>query len=291
VKNVVIELDANIDELNKILENFGWRKFDPKNPKKAFDYYGISSGERKGEVVFHLADNCKKNLRTIKGFLSLKKFPEPTFTWHNIETSYEKARTVEQKLDVIAQILGLKRRITTEIFKFHIGKNSLTPLEREIIEEALDSFGIPNGFVVDDENLIVLFQKRLPKKFKKMLPELVNVWMTPGQKVEVNFDWDTTDKVYLYNKYLKKMLKEFKPEEIMIRESANKRFHGKIIKKLYTPEEAFKLRKKYGDSHYRLIKDKIWYKAGLKCNFLYDWKYGYPAGKWVRLDEWMKRWL
>jgi len=287
MKNIEIKTRTNAADVEEILLSYGWRKFIP-GTKKEYDFYGVSS---KGEkTIIHLNETSKKDIRTIPElvqFSSERYLPKVTFTWENFRKSYVEAKTMEEKVSLIAQYLGLERPPTKELLTVDIQRETLTQFEREFLSQVLDSFGVAFGFTLVDGKLVVSFEKSLPKDYKQMVPSLVDIWLKPNQKVELNFDVDI-DSPRILKKLIKRLIDKFGIDNIQIRRSASRKWHLRVIDKLYPPKKALEIRSKLGDSIVRVNYDRMKLRARLRPDFLYDVKYGRPAGKWRSLKNFME---
>lgn len=276
--------DLNVSEAEEILRSYGFIKY--KENLKKFDYYGVS--KTGNTLIVHLNDNLSiEKEENIKKLLRFKFVTPISLTWQLFRKSYASCKNTREKVSLIAQYLGLERPKQREICEANINKRKLNYLERDFIEQVLESFGIPFGFILRDGKLLISFERRLPKEFKKRLPKMLNIWLKPKEKVELNFDFDFKNPA-LTKSFIKRLLRYFPKESIQVRYSAHKRLHFRIKDRLFDPKEAIEYREKIGEGKIRLQYDKRRLKAGLRPDFLYDIKYGIPAGKWMSLEDFLR---
>lgn len=294
MKDIKIPLKNPIplEKIENTLEDLDWVKFDPKYPKRKSDYYGLSEATEKDGVVLFINEKSKKSKRDINYVEKILNIPlkeEPKFNWFTFKTRVKRARTLKERIKILEEALGLRKPSSGEILTIHIGKKELKPWEVDIIKNGvLLSFGISFNYILEDGNLQIRFAKVLTKQWREMLPGMIKeVWLKKGQKISVNFDWDLENKKELYKKYLKKLIKQFGTRYIHIRKSAFKGYHGKIVGKLFTPKQVVALQRKY-EGRDRASRNAVRIKHGLAPGFLFDWKWGIPAGRWIPLKKWLK---
>lgn len=299
MKDVIVGLDGKtpLQDIEEVLQDLDWIKYNDNHPKRKWDYSGVSPTTDGKKIIVTINEKRKTEKdaeRTIE-FFHFRPFPKMAYDEYTFQASYDKTKTGKQRDDILAERVGLKRRPVGYAKEVHIGKKSLTPLEREKIKQRLNSFGVPFPkvrTVLNDGILNVFFFESIPDDWKKMIPNLVDIWLHEEdfkKGIEVNFDYDIINKQELYDKYLYPLTKKFGMENIQIRRSANpKNHHARIINKLFKPKESLRIRERFGDSPSRILADRKLLKKKLKCNFLYEVKYSKPARRWVVLEDWIR---